>query len=149
MISGPSYKDYVYNTMSDYTAAQVALVTIPEQIETERLRRETLRAQKTDGDRVSGGSDTTDDAWLTSIAKEDYLTHRLEMCRNIVDSVAEMLTHLDDSEREIVARLVLQRRRHGVYELAEEWGVDERTIYRAKDRTLKKIATMLAGEARA
>lgn len=144
-----TYRDYVYAKMADYAAAQVALVTIPEQIETERLRRETLRAQKTDGDRIQGGDVETDDAWVTSIATETYLTERLAMCRNIVESVAEMLSHLDDSEREIVMRLIVQRRRNGALELAEDWGVDERTIYRAKDRTLIKIARLMTGEARA
>ena len=86
-----TYRDYVYSVMSDYNAAQVAVVTIPEQMETERLRRESLRAAKTDGDRVQGGEGQTDDAWLTSIAREDYLKARLDMSRRVIETVEELL----------------------------------------------------------
>jgi len=50
-----TYRDYVYSVLNEYATDQMAVVTIPEQIETERQRRESLRAAKTDGDRVSGG----------------------------------------------------------------------------------------------
>lgn len=144
-----TYRDYVYSVLTDYQAAQMAVVTIPEQIEAERLRREGLRAQKTDGDRVSGGSASNDDAWLTSINREEYLSKRLEECRTILGTVTELIRQLDDDEAEIVTRLILQRQRNGTAMLAEEWGVDERTVFRAKDRVLKKLARMLTGEARA
>ena len=144
-----TYRDYVYAVMADYSAAQTAVVMIPEQIQTERLRRETLRAQKTDGDRVSCGGMEGDEAWLSSIAREDYLARRLDECRQIVASIGNLLGDLEDDEREIVSRLIIQKRRNGVGELAEDWGVDERTVFRAKDRTLKKLARMLTGEARA
>jgi len=48
-----------------------------------------------------------------------------------------------------VTRLMLNRERNGTAMLAEEWGVDERTVFRAKDRVLRKLARMLTGEARA
>ena len=144
-----NYRDFVYAALADYSAAQTALVMIPEQIETERLRRETLKAQKTDGDRISGSGDRTEDAWLTSISRETYLERRLDECKAVVASVTELLRNLEDDEREIVSRLILTRHRNGTAILAEEWGVDERTVFRAKDRTLKKIARMLTGEARA
>lgn len=144
-----TYRDYVYAAFTDYAAAQAALVTIPEQIEVERLRRETLRAQKTDGDGVQGGGLEGDEAWLSSIAKTDYLTRKLEECCQKVRTMSRLLDELEDSERDIVTRLIIQKRRNGVGELAEDWGVDERTVFRAKDRTLKKLARMLTGEARA
>ena len=145
----PTYRDYVYDVLCDYSAAQTAIVTIPEQIETERIKRESLRAQKTDGDRVTGGSAETDDAWLTSIQREEYLMNRLNVCRRIDETVKECLRQLDDEETEIVSRLLLTRARNGVALLAEDWGVDERTVFRAKDRVLKKLARLLTGEARA
>ena len=144
-----TYRDYVYAAFTDYAAAQTAVITIPEQIEVERLRRETLRAQKTDGDRVQGGALEGDEAWLSSIAKEDYLRRRLEECARKVETIGRLLADLEDDERDIVTRLIIQKRRNGVGELAEDWGVDERTVFRAKDRTLKKLARMLTGEARA
>lgn len=144
-----TYRDYVYAAFTDYAAAQTAVITIPEQIEVERLRRETLRAQKTDGDRVQGGGLEGDEAWLSSIAKEDYLRRRLEECTRKVETIGRLLADLEDDERDIVTRLIIQKRRNGVGELAEDWGVDERTVFRAKDRTLKKLARMLTGEARA
>ena len=144
-----TYRDYVYSVMSDYNAAQVAVVTIPEQIETERSRRESLRAAKTDGDRVQGGEGQTDDAWLTSIAREDYLKARLDMSRHVIETVEEVLRRLDDEETEIVTRLILQRGHNTTARLAEDWGVDESTVFRAKSRVLKKLALMLTGEARA
>lgn len=144
-----TYRDYVYSVMTDYNAAQVAVVTIPEQIETERSRRESLRAAKTDGDRVQGGEGQTDDAWLTSIAREDYLKARLDSCRHVIETVEELLRRLDDEETEIVTRLILQRGHNTTARLAEDWGVDESTVFRAKSRVLKKLALMLTGEARA
>lgn len=144
-----TYRDYVYSVMTDYNAAQVAVVTIPEQIETERSRRESLRAAKTDGDRVQGGEGQTDDAWLTSIAREDYLKARLDMSRRVIETVEELLRKLDEEETEIVTRLILQRGHSATARLAEDWGVDESTVFRAKNRVLKKLALMLTGEARA
>ena len=144
-----NYRDYVYAVMSDYSAAQVAVVTIPEQIEAERLRRESLKAAKTDGDRVSGGDGQTDDAWVTSTARESYLKARLDMSYQVIESVEELLRRLDEEETEIVTRLVLQRGHNTTARLAEDWGVDESTVFRAKNRVLKKLAMMLTGEARA
>jgi len=144
-----TYRDYVYSVLNEYATDQMAVVTIPEQIETERQRRESLRAAKTDGDRVSGGDGQTDDAWLTSIQRETYLTAQLDKCRRVIETVSEVIRALDDDEREIVTRLMLNRERNGTAMLAEEWGVDERTVFRAKDRVLRKLARMLTGEARA
>lgn len=144
-----TYRDYVYTIMQEYHDAQVAVLTIPEQIETERLKRETLRAQKTDGDRVSGGSDNSDEAWLTSIQREEYLKNRLDQCRNTLDTIGMLFGNLDEEEQTIVSRLILNKSRNAVANLAEEWEVDERTVFRAKDRVLKKLARLLTGEARA
>jgi DNA-directed RNA polymerase specialized sigma24 family protein len=63
--------------------------------------------------------------------------------------MTEALGQLDADEREVFARLLYRRERNATGDLAEEWGVDVRTIYRAKDRTLRKLARMLTGEARA
>ena len=144
-----TYRDYVYAAITDYNAAMTAVVTIPEQVEAERHRREGLRAQKTDGDRVTGGDTRSDDAILSSIAKEDYLTHQLDAARHTIESMKEAVEQLDEEEREIFTRLLIRRGRYATAELAEEWGVDERTVFRAKDRVLKKLARLLTGEARA
>ena len=144
-----TYRDFVYAAFTDYAAAQTAVVLIPQEIQGERLKREALKAAQTDGDRVSGGNTSTEDAWISSVAKESYLAAKLDSAKNTVQTMDEMLRELDDEEREIVSRLIMARQRNAVGELAEEWGVDERTVFRAKDRALKHIARLLTGEARA
>lgn len=144
-----TYRDYVYAMIADYAAAQIAVVTIPEQIAAERSRRESLRATRTDGDRVTSGETRTDEALLSSIATETYLEKRLDAAKHTVAAMTEALGQLDADEREVFARLLFRRERNATGDLAEDWGVDVRTIYRAKDRTLRKLARMLTGEARA
>ena len=144
-----TYRDYVFAVFQDYSAAQMALVKIPEQIEVERARRESLRAQNINGDKVTSGDTETDDAWLTSIQKEEYLKKRLEYSKRLIVSVDSLLIELEDDEQELVQRLIIERGRNSAAKLAEAWNVDERTIYRAKDRVLRKLARMMTGEARA
>ena len=144
-----TYRDFVYAAFVDYTSAQTAVVLIPQEIEAERLKREALKAAKTDGDRVSGGNSSTEDAWISSMAKETYLAAKLDAAKHSVKIMDELLRELDDEERAIVSRTIISRQRNTVAELAEEWGVDVRTVFRAKERTLKHIARLLCGEARA
>lgn len=144
-----TYRDFVYAAFKDYAAAQTAVVLIPKEIETERLKRETLKAAQTDGDRVSGGDVSKEDAWVSSIAKESYLAAKLAMARNVVETMDRLMEELDKDTRELVQRTIMAHRHYAVEELAKERGLDPRTVYRAKDQALKDLARMLTGEARA
>lgn len=143
----PLYKQMIYHQLNKYAAAQTAVVTIPEQIQVERLRRETLKAQRTDGDHVSGGDTTPEEATVSSLTMEHYLECKLEECRATLAVMDGVMAQLTADEREIVRRLIMAREQNGVRELADKWYVDERTVYRWKDNVVVKLAQLLYGGA--
>lgn len=144
-----TYKTYVLARLADYADARAALVTIPERVEALRAKRETLKLRATDSQPVSGGGSRTEDAWVTSLLEEDYLKARLKEAEKVAAQTQLLLNELDREEKLVVERTCIRRRKGDVEELCEELGYERSAVYALRDRTLRKLARLMTGEARA
>ena len=144
-----TYKTYVLARLADFADARAALVTIPERVEALRAKRETLKLRATDSQPVSGGGSRTEDAWVTSLLEEDYLKARLKEAEKVVKQTELLLNELDREEKLVVERTCMRRRKGDVEELCEELGYERSAVYALRDRTLRKLARLMTGEARA
>lgn len=144
-----TYKTYVLARLADFADARAALVTIPERVEALRAKRETLKLRATDSQPVSGGGSRTEDAWVTSLLEEDYLKARLKEAEKVVKQTQLLLNELDREEKLVVERTCMRRRKGDVEELCEELGYERSAVYALRDRTLRKLARLMTGEARA
>lgn len=144
-----TYKTYVLARLADFADARAALVTIPERVEALRAKRETLKLRATDSQPVSGGGSRTEDAWVTSLLEEDYLKARLKEAEKVVAQTQYLLADLDREEALVIERTCMRRRKGDVEELCEELGYERSAVYALRDRTLRKLARLMTGEARA
>lgn len=144
-----TYKTYVLARLADFADARAALVTIPERVEALRAKRETLKLRATDSQPVSGGGSRTEDAWVTSLLEEDYLKARLKEAEKVVAQTQYLLADLDREETLVIERTCMRRRKGDVEELCEELGYERSAVYALRDRTLRKLARLMTGEARA
>lgn len=144
-----TYKTYVMARLEDYVDARAAVLTIPGRIKELRLKRETLKMKLNDSQPVTGGGNRTEDAWIASLAEEDYLARRLEASAATVAEVEPLLDQLTPEDRLIVERTCMRRHKGDVEELCGELGYERSAVYSMRDRAMRTLARLMTGEARA
>lgn len=105
-----------------------------------------IRSAVSDSTPVSGGSSTREDAMINVIAAKEELRMARRDAARWVRMVDAALAVLDDEERLVLDRFYIHRQKSAPSRLCEELGLqDERTVYRRKDRALRKFTLALYG----
>lgn len=139
------WKDQAINDLSIYEAKKQSLINIPDQIRELEERLTSIRSQTADSVSVKGGGGGKDDAYLNNIVARDRLTVSLEENRRFVSRVNNALSILSEEERELLRRFYMVKEIGTAYNIADEWKVDHKTVYRRKDDALYKFMTAMYG----
>lgn len=131
--------------LSKYEAKKKSLENIPDQIRELEERMTSIRSQVTDSVSVKGGGGGRDDVYLNNIVARDRLTANLEDNRRFVSRISNALSILTDDEKKILSRFYIVPERGAAYNIADEKGVDNKTVYRWKDTALEKFAIAMYG----
>lgn len=142
-----TYKNYVLQRLTDYAAASTALLTIPGRRQTLKLKREALKVKRTDSDPISGGGNRTEDAWLTNLAEDEYLSRKFKAAKWEVHDTSEHLKALDPEELKVVEGCCIHRSKGDIDRLCEEMGYERSAVYNIRDRALRKLARSMTGGA--
>lgn len=129
----------------DYEARRTALGNIPEEIRRLKLAYEGIRSAVTDGTPVRGGGSGREDAMLSNIATREKLARNLETSRLWVENVDRALASLTEEERRVLDAMYIHRQRAAAPRLAEELGVEERSVYYRRDRALRRFTIAMYG----
>ena len=140
------WKTEAVNKLKQYEARRQALEIIPMQIAEIESTMTSIRSASMDGVSVKTGKGTDrEDMLLNCIVQRDELQRNLERARLWVNMVDRGLGILDPAERKVLDRVYIKAEHHAADNLAAECFVEVKTIYRWKEKALRKFTIALYG----
>ena len=140
------WKTEAVDKLKQYEARRQALEIIPMQIAEIESTMTSIRSASADTVSVRTSKGTgREDMLLNCMVQRDELQRSLERARIWVNIVDRGLSILDPEERKVLDRVYIKAERHAADNLAAECFVDVKTIYRWKDKALRKFTIALYG----
>lgn len=141
-----NWKFEAIEKLKAYTARKNAITSIPEEIKRLEEDAQRIRAASTDATPVQGGGSTREDMLLSNIVHREELQRRLSDALRWVDIVDGGLAVLSDEDRLVLDRFYIHPMRGNVDRLRNELGLeDERSVYKRKDKALRRFTVALYG----
>lgn len=140
-----NHKKKTIERLRNLNAERAALVNLPEKIRSLEDRYVAIRAARTDGDPVSGGTSNREDALIDNIAERQDLQADLEYTRVEVEIMERNLAALSANENLVLTRFYINDEKHAVDRLISDLGYEQAQIYRIKDAALERLARRLYG----
>lgn len=131
--------------LKQYEAKRQALESIPLEIAQVESNMTSICSPRADSVAVKGSRSGREDMMLNCIVQKDELNRRLDRTRLWINAVNGALSVLTTEERKVLDRVYIVGERHAVDNLAAEHFVDTKTIYRWKDKALRKFTIALYG----
>ena len=141
-----NWKFEAIEKLKEYAARRNAITSIPEEIKRLEEEARRIRSAATDATPVKGGGSTREDMLLDSIVHREELQRRLSDARRWVDIVDGGLAVLSDEDRLVLDRFYIHPMRGNAERLRDELGLeDERSVYKRKDKALRRFTLSLYG----
>jgi hypothetical protein len=141
-----NWKTEAMEKLRCYDAMQRSLQNIPQEIS--RLKAESV-ALGSGVALVPGGSRNIrrkEDALLDNMVKRQQLQWSLEQARSWTQTVNHALSGLTPEERMILHRLYILPQEGAMEDLSEKLGVERSSVYRHRDKALRKFTLCLYGQ---
>ena len=129
-----------------YDAMCRSLQNIPLEVKRLEADARAIRGARTDGTPVKGGGSGREDALINNIAHRKELTWALAQAKYWVDITRRGLETLTPEEKLVLQRFYLTPEQGSVQRLCMELGVEQSSIYRKRDKALRKFALALYGQ---
>lgn len=129
-----------------YDAMCRSLQNIPLEVKRLEVDARAIRGARTDGTPVKGGGSGREDALINNIAHRQELTWALEQAKYWVDITRRGLETLTPEEKLVLQRFYLTPEQGSVQRLCMELGVEQSSIYRKRDKALRRFALALYGQ---
>lgn len=142
-----NYKYWLKPKLERLEDRRAALQNIPDQIRALECAFGGIRAAKTDGDPVSGGTNHREDALIDNITEREKLQQDLEATRLEVETMDKAIAKLEEKERRVLDLAYIHKQRGYIERLAEEFGCDTSTIYRLRRQAEVRLCIILCGGA--
>ena len=122
-----------------------AAANLPDEID--RLEQEaySIRGARTDATPVKGGGNRREDALLNNMAERQELSWALQQAQSWLRVTDRALGALAPDEKLVLHRLYICPERGAVERLCAELGLEQSSIYRKRDRALRKFTVALYG----
>ena len=141
-----NWKFEAIEKLKEYAARKNAITSIPEEIKRLEEDAQRIRAASTDATPVKGGGSAREDMLLSNIVHREELQRRLSDALRWVKIVDGGLAVLSDEDRLVLDRFYIHQMRGNVERLRNELGLeDERSVYKRKDKALRKFTIALYG----
>ena len=125
-------------------AERMAITNLRERIELIISQEDGLRAQRLDGDHVSGSSGNhQEERLVNTISKLDDSYRTLKEKMFDVNEVERSLLSLTSVERQVITRLDINREARAVERLIDELGYSQASIYRIRRKAVENLTIML------
>ena len=140
-----NYRDYVIPKLRELNKKRLSIDNLRDQIETKEMEFTALRAAKTDGDPVSGGTNHREDMLLNNICERDYLKAMLRVTIREINTVDRALSEMDKTERYVLETFYVNRPSGYIEEIESSLHIERSQVYRVKDRALVNFTKLLCG----
>lgn len=115
--------------------------------EIQRLKQEmcNIRAARTDGAPVSGGTSRREDMMINNIALRQELRWAIADTEKWLKTVDGALATLSPEERAILDRMYINRHKGNVERVCDELKIEKTSVYRRRDAALRKFTISMYG----
>ncbi|MBQ8909484.1 MAG: DUF1492 domain-containing protein [Oscillospiraceae bacterium] len=139
------WKDEALEKLKRYGAMQQALQNIPEEIARLKADAAALRSPSGESISVKGGGGRREDALINNIAQRQELEWTLKQVKQWLAIADRGLAALTPEERLVLQRMYLLPERRAIDLLCTELGVEQATVYRKRDKALRRFTVALYG----
>ena len=139
-----NWKTEAIDKLKQYDAMRCSLDTIPQELQRLQLRAQSLKSLDLSSPVVRSGSQH-DDARINNLVNRQELESTLEQACLWVTQVEQALTVLTPDERLVLDMMYIKQERNAVDKLCQELCRDTPTIYRRRDKALRKFTLALYG----
>lgn len=140
-----NWKAEAMEKLNRYDAMRQALRNIPEEIIRLETDAQSIRSAKTDGTPVKGGGNKREDMLLNNLVCRQELQYLLQQAKSWVKTTERALATLTPEEKLILHRMYILPERGCIDRLTMELGVEQSSIYRKRDKALRRFTIALYG----
>lgn len=139
-----NWKTEAVDKLKQYDAMRCSLDTIPQELQRLQLQAQSLRSLDLSSPAVRTGNHH-DDALINNLVHREELERTLHQAALWVSQVEKALTVLTLDERMVLDKMYIKQEQDAVDKLCQELCRDTPTIYRRRDKALRKFTLALYG----
>ncbi len=140
-----NWKAEAMDKLRRYDAMRQAMVNIPEEIRRLESEAYSLRSTTMDNDPVKEGGGRKEDSLLSNLVCRQELAATLEQAGTWLRIADRALAALTPEEKLILHRLYIYPERGSLDRLCTDLQVEQSSIYRKRDKALRKFTYALYG----
>lgn len=142
-----NWKAEAMEKLRRYDAMRQAQENIPEEIARLAAEASGLRGTKMDDAPVVEGGNRREDLLLSNLVHRQELEYALQQAQCWLRAVNRALAALTPEEKLVLHRFYIYPERGSVDRLCGELGVEQSSVYRKRDKALRKFTIALYGTA--
>lgn len=136
----------VKHDLQNYQARKASIQNITDELARLEAEFTGIKSATSDGTPVSGGTNHREDRLLNNIVKRGKLEGNRRSTLEWVRIMERGLRALNDDERFLLDRLYINGSRGSAEPLAEELGIEVRTLWYQVNKALSKLAYAMYGQ---
>lgn len=142
-----NWKNEAMDRLRQYDAMRLAVTNIPQEIKRLEAASVALRGARTDGAPVQSGGSRREEAILDNMMSRQELQWRLEQAESWLSCMDRALGALSGEEKLVLQRFYICPEKGSVERLCSELGLESSSVYRKRDKALRRFTVALYGSA--
>lgn len=144
-----NWKNEAMDRLRQYDAVRLALRNIPQEIQRLEAASTAIAGARTDGCAILSGGSRREEAVLDNLMSRQELQWQLEQTQSWLSCMDRALSFLTGEEKLVLQRFYIHPEKGSVERLCSELGVESSSVYRKRDKALRRFATALYGNVEA
>ncbi len=140
-----NWKEEATEKLRKYDAMRLSVQNLPEELKRLEHAACSIRAARTDGTPVKGGTNRREDMLLSNLVCREELHNALDQAKLWVSTTDRALGALTPEEKLILYRMYICPERNALERLCGELGVEQSTVYRKRDQALHRFTMAFYG----
>jgi len=140
-----TWRDEAVRKLKSYQAKCVALENLPDDIREQEQFLKNIRSAAPDSVSVKSGGVSRDDRILNILTLREELSEAYRQTKAWVEKMERALAVLDSEEYALLDRFYIHPEKKAADRLADDLQVDIKTVYRRKDKALRKFTEARCG----
>jgi len=140
-----NWKNEAMDRLRQYDAMRLAVANIPQEIKRLEAAATAIRAARTDGAAILPGGSRREEAILDNMMSRQELRWRLEQAESWLKCMDRALGALSGEEKLVLQRFYMCPEKGSVERLCSELGLESSSVYRKRDKALRRFTVALYG----
>jgi hypothetical protein len=140
-----NWKNEAMERLRTYDAMCLAADNIPQEIRRLEAAATAIRSARTDGCHVQASGNRREEMLLDNMMSRQELHWRLDQTQAWLSCMNKALGALTPEEKLVLQRFYIYPEKGSVERLCEELGVENSSVYRKRDKALRRFTVALYG----